>query len=134
LKTEIAFIEDAIFFDRPLPLAPCTVRTSSDFIVAIASGLVAPKLIRINFIPVSLAYIAAGLIGSIASINLLSERAVMIAIDVDSVTAEFSQKREIIADCGAHGPMSQQDAVGSTGHEMHPQKFVQLVGSKCRKA
>jgi hypothetical protein len=52
----------------------------------------------------------------------------MISINADSVTAEFSQKREMIADCGAQGPMSQQDAAGSHGHEMHPQKFVQLVG------
>ena len=28
----------------------------------------------------------------------------------------------------AHAPMSQQDTVGSHGHEMYPQKFVRLVG------
>ena len=54
----------------------------------------------------------------------------MISIDVGSVPAEFPQKKDVIADSGAQGPMSQQDAVGSHGHEMYPQKFVQLVG--CR--
>jgi hypothetical protein len=54
----------------------------------------------------------------------------MISINVGSVPAEFSQKRDGITDCGAQGPMSQQDAVGSHGHEMYPQEFVQLVG--CR--
>ena len=52
----------------------------------------------------------------------------MISINVGSVPAEFPQQREMIADCGAQGPMSQQDAVGSHGHEMYPQKFVLLVG------
>ena len=45
-----------------------------------------------------------------------------------NVPAEYPQKRDMIADCGVQGPMSQQDAVGSHGHEMHPQKFVRLVG------
>jgi hypothetical protein len=45
-----------------------------------------------------------------------------------NVPAKSSQKRDMVADCGAQGPMSQQDAVGSHGHEMHPQKFVRLVG------
>jgi hypothetical protein len=42
--------------------------------------------------------------------------------------AESSQKRDLTTDCGAYGPMSQQDASDSHGYEMHPQKFVQLVG------
>jgi hypothetical protein len=50
--------------------------------------------------------------------------------DVGSVSAEFPQKRDVIADGGAHGPMSQQHGGDSHGHEMHPQKLVQLVG--CR--
>jgi hypothetical protein len=41
---------------------------------------------------------------------------------------EFPQKRDGLADKGDHGPMSQQDAVGSHGHEMYPQEFVRLVG------
>jgi hypothetical protein len=54
----------------------------------------------------------------------------MISINAGLVPAEFPQKREIIVDWVAQGPMSQQDAVGSHGHEMYPQKFAQLVG--CR--
>ncbi len=42
-----------------------------------------------------------------------------------SVPAEFPQKKDVIAD---HGPMSQQNAADCHGHEMHPQKFVRLVG------
>jgi len=34
----------------------------------------------------------------------------------------------VIADRGALGPMSQQRADDPYGHEMHPQKLVQLVG------
>jgi hypothetical protein len=52
----------------------------------------------------------------------------MIVINVDSVPAEFLHKRDVIADCGARGPMSQQHAGDSHGHEMHPQQLVQLVG------
>jgi hypothetical protein len=54
----------------------------------------------------------------------------MTSISVESLSAESPQKRHLIADCGAQGPMSQQDAVGSRGHEMYPQKCVRLVG--CR--
>ena len=46
--------------------------------------------------------------------------------------AEFSQRKELIANSGAQGPvqgpMSQQDAADCHGHDMHPQKFVRLVG------
>lgn len=52
----------------------------------------------------------------------------MISSHMGSVPAQFPQKSNVIDDCGAPGPMPQQDAVGSHGHEMHPQKFVQLVG------
>jgi hypothetical protein len=52
----------------------------------------------------------------------------MIVINVDSVPAEVLHKRDVIADCGARGPMSQQHAADSHGHEMHPQRLVQLVG------
>jgi hypothetical protein len=41
---------------------------------------------------------------------------------------EFSQKKGVITDCGAQGPMSLQDAADCHGHEMHPQEFVRLVG------
>ena len=47
-----------------------------------------------------------------------------------NVPAKSPQKRDMIADCGAQGPMSQQDAVGSHGHEMHPQKFVRLAAQR----
>jgi hypothetical protein len=54
----------------------------------------------------------------------------MTSINVGALSAKSPQKRHLIADCGAQGPMSQQDAVGPRDHEMYPQKFVQLVG--CR--
>jgi hypothetical protein len=52
----------------------------------------------------------------------------MTASKMGSVAAEFPQKPDGAADTGARGPMSQQDAAGSHGHEMHLQKFVRLVG------
>jgi hypothetical protein len=46
--------------------------------------------------------------------------------------AELQQKRDPIADGGAQGPaqgpMSQQNAADCHGHDVHPQKFVRLVG------
>jgi hypothetical protein len=46
--------------------------------------------------------------------------------------AEFPQQKNLTADSGAQGsvpgPMSQQDGADCHGHDMHPQKFVQLVG------
>jgi hypothetical protein len=46
--------------------------------------------------------------------------------------AEFSQPKDPITSSGGHapvqGPMSQQDATDCHGHDMHPQKFVRLVG------
>ena len=52
----------------------------------------------------------------------------MIASRMGTEPVELLQKRVENADCGPQGPMSQQDAAGSHGHEMHPQKFVRLVG------
>jgi hypothetical protein len=52
----------------------------------------------------------------------------MIPSNVGSVPAALPQKEDVIAERGAHGPMSQQHA--DHGHEMHPQKLVHLVG--CR--
>jgi hypothetical protein len=37
-------------------------------------------------------------------------------------------KRDVAADCGSQGPMSQQNTDGSGINELHPQKLVQLVG------
>jgi hypothetical protein len=52
----------------------------------------------------------------------------MISDRVGAAPVEIPKKRDVLADHGDHGPMSQQDAVGSHGHEMYPQKFVRLVG------
>jgi hypothetical protein len=52
----------------------------------------------------------------------------MMMSNVSRVPAEFPQEKHAIADGGALGPMSQQGAADSHGHEMHPQKFVRLVG------
>jgi hypothetical protein len=51
----------------------------------------------------------------------------MIPLKVGSA-AESLQNKDVIAHCGDHGPMSQQDIVCSHGNEMYPQKFVRLVG------
>jgi hypothetical protein len=48
--------------------------------------------------------------------------------NMGSKLAELPQEKDMIAECGAQGPMSEQDAVGSHGHEMYPQKFIRLVG------
>jgi hypothetical protein len=52
----------------------------------------------------------------------------MMSSNMGSIPTEFPKKADMIADGGAQGPMSQQNAVGSHGHEMYPQKFVRLVG------
>jgi hypothetical protein len=57
----------------------------------------------------------------------------MIPSSTGSVPEEFSQEKEV-ADCRDHGPMPQQHIVASCGHEMHPQKFVRLVGCHDAKA
>jgi hypothetical protein len=50
----------------------------------------------------------------------------MMMSNVPRAPAEFPQEK--IADSGALGPMSQQATGDSHGHEIHPQKFVRLVG------
>jgi hypothetical protein len=52
----------------------------------------------------------------------------MIPSNLGPVAAEVPQKRVVMADRAVQGPMPQQHGVGFDGHEMHPQKFVQLVG------
>jgi hypothetical protein len=39
--------------------------------------------------------------------------------------ADRQQKQPALANCG---PMTQQDAMGAHGYEMHPQGFVRLIG------
>ena len=51
----------------------------------------------------------------------------MIPSNMGTMPADLPPKKDLSADCGV-GPMPQQDAAGSHGHEMHPQKFVRLVG------
>ena len=41
----------------------------------------------------------------------------MISLKLGSVAAEFPQKRDMINDCDAQGPMLQQNAVGARGNE-----------------
>ena len=53
---------------------------------------------------------------------------------VHASPAEFQHQGDVIADSGALGPMPQQDALDSHGHEMHPQRFVQLVGCHASSA
>jgi hypothetical protein len=52
----------------------------------------------------------------------------MITSNAGPVSAGLPRKRNVIADCGAQGPMPQQDSADCHGHEMYPQKFVRLVG------
>jgi hypothetical protein len=52
----------------------------------------------------------------------------MIPSDQRAVPAKSPKKKDVIIERGPHGPMSQQNADGSHGHEMHPQKLVRLVG------
>ena len=52
----------------------------------------------------------------------------MITSNLNRVPAEPQQKKDPLAGGGAQGPMSQQDAADCHGHDMHPQKFVRLVG------
>ena len=85
-------------------------------------ALTVPELIRINSLRQFWSY---NFIKSTCDARELS----MISHGVGAAPVEFPQKRDVLADHGDHGPMSQQDAVGSHGHEMHPQKFLRLVGS-----
>jgi hypothetical protein len=52
----------------------------------------------------------------------------MIFHRMGAAPADLPQKGDARVDHGDHAPMSQQDTVGSHGHEMYPQKFVRLVG------
>ena len=56
----------------------------------------------------------------------------MITANLDRLPAEPPHQRNLIADGGAHGPvqgpMSQQDPADCHSHDMHPQKFLRLVG------
>jgi hypothetical protein len=47
---------------------------------------------------------------------------------VDASPAEFRRKGRVNAQSRVPGPMPQQNAMDSHGHEMYPQKLVQLVG------
>ena len=47
-----------------------------------------------------------------------------------AVATKPSSSRDVSADPGHQGPMSQQNADGFGNHDLHPQKMVQLVG--CR--
>lgn len=48
------------------------------------------------------------------------------------VSSKSPHEKDMVAESGAQGPMSLQNAADSHGHEMHPQKFVRLVG--CHEA
>jgi hypothetical protein len=52
----------------------------------------------------------------------------MTTSNLSRAPAELQQKKDPIADGGAQGPMSQQNAADCHGHDVHPQKFVRLVG------
>ena len=52
----------------------------------------------------------------------------MIPSNTRSVLPDLPRKSDAFAGVGADHPMSQQDAGDCHGHEMHPQKLVQLVG------
>ena len=52
----------------------------------------------------------------------------MIPLKMPPLSAEAPQQIDVIADSGAQGPMSEQDAGDCHGHEMHPQELVRLVG------
>jgi len=52
----------------------------------------------------------------------------MITSNLSRAPAELAQRKDPSADGSVQGPMSQQDAADRHGHDMHPQKFVRLVG------
>jgi hypothetical protein len=45
-----------------------------------------------------------------------------------------AQEKDEVVDCSDHGPMPQQYDVSFHSHDMHPQKFVHLVGCHDLKA
>ena len=79
-----------------------------------------PPLIRINSSMV------------VGKVDGLSESLVRRSCTMNSrktlALAEFPLKRDLAADCGSQGPMSQQNTDGSGRNELYPQKLVQLVG------
>ena len=52
----------------------------------------------------------------------------MLRFNAVLIPPKSPQEKDLVADSGAQGPMSLQNAADSHGHEMHPQKFVRLVG------
>jgi hypothetical protein len=111
------------------------VQTSAGFVGILASrnpGWRFPELIRVNPFRLILLYdgYAADRFQSRKSTRQVQAKRElsMIASHMGAVPAEFPQERDGVADGGAQGPMSQQDVAGSHGYEMHPQKFVRLVG------
>jgi hypothetical protein len=55
----------------------------------------------------------------------------MAASNVRPAPAELPKRKPIATHSG---PMRQQGSMGGHGHEMHPQKFVQLVGCRVSTA
>jgi hypothetical protein len=49
----------------------------------------------------------------------------MAASNVRSAPAKLPKRKPIVTHSG---PMPRQGSMGGHGHEMHPQKFMQLVG------
>jgi hypothetical protein len=96
--------------------------------VVAVSRLVAPELTRTGssgqFGPVG----TQRLIGFTRQPMRQAKELAMVASNMSSASAKSSQARDATADRGDHGPMPQQDAGDAHGHEMHPQRLVQLVG------
>jgi hypothetical protein len=91
------------------------------------AGLVAAERFRINFIPVNLA-LCSGDDWLARRSTCQAKELSMSPSNLRSVSPELPHKTAAVGDVGAHHPMSQQDAGDCHGHEMHPQKLVQLVG------
>lgn len=52
----------------------------------------------------------------------------MMSSNMGSTPDELPRKADMTPGRAGQSPMSQQDAGGLHGHQMHPQKFVRLVG------
>jgi hypothetical protein len=61
------------------------------------------------------------------SLSMNPSNAATTPAELSQQKAEFALTRDG-TDCGAPGPMPQQNAGDCHGHEMHPQKFVRLIG------
>jgi hypothetical protein len=70
---------------------------------------------------------AAQVLSCITSIELpfFARELSMAASNMRSAPAKLPKRKPIVTHSG---PMPQQGSMGGHGHEMHPQKFVQLVG------